>query len=232
MNLPPVADTPAGFWRRSLAYSLDWLLLAPLLGYLVAPHLLAAWTALRRLNSLLQDWLLAKMLAAPGVLPSPLGLSHELMQDAPALASVNALATQLSQALTVALAIAAVTAALYFIAFEASAWRATPGKRLLGITVVDLAGQRIGWRRAAGRFAAGSLNWLSFNLGHALAAWRPDGRALHDLVAGTATVVHAPMPGWARGLLLAELLLLLGLVAGLLLRLLWLLAQIQEAGLS
>jgi uncharacterized RDD family membrane protein YckC len=42
--------------------------------------------------------------------------------------------------------------------------------------------------RAAARFFAGSLSWLSLNLGHAMALFRRDGRALHDLIAGTAVI--------------------------------------------
>jgi hypothetical protein len=39
------------------------------------------------------------------------------------------------------------------------------------------------------RHAAGSLSWLTLNLGHLLAALPPHKRALHDWIAG-ARVVH------------------------------------------
>jgi len=94
---------------------------------------------------------------------------------------------------TQAAVFAAITAGLYFIGFEASAWQATPGKRWLGLKVVDLHGTRIGWGRASARFLAGTLSWLTLNLGHALAGWRADGRALHDLVAGTRVVTRQPV---------------------------------------
>ena len=222
---------PAGFWRRALAYGLDWLLLAPILTLLLAPALADAWAAMRGLNSLLQAWLLAKMLASPDALPSPVSLAQAVMRDAPLLASINAAFAHLSWALTKATLLGASAAAIYFIGFEASAWRGTPGKRLLGITVLDLLGQRMGWRRASARFLSGSLSWLSLNLGHALAGWRTDGRALHDLIAGTCVVVRAPMPRWGRWLLYALPVLLFALIVGLLGRLLWLLAQVENAGL-
>lgn len=222
--------TPAGFWHRYLAYSLDWLLLAPLLILLLAPPLTEAWAGVHSLNALLQDWLLAKMLAGPA-LPSPLNLAQALLQDAPLLASVNAAIAGVTLAVTKAALLSIATAATYFIGFEGSTWQATPGKRLLGITVVDLRGQRISWQRAGARFLAGSLSWLSLNLGHALVAWRADGRALHDLIAGTCVAVHAPMPRWGRWLLYAQLALVLGLLVGLLGRLLWQLAQLSGAGL-
>jgi len=122
-------------------------------------------------------------------------------------------------------------AALYFVGFEGSAWQATPGKRLLGLAVVDLRGQRLGWPQAGARFLAGSLSWLSFNLGHALAGWRADGRALHDLIAGTRVVASTPPPRWGRWLLLIQLALVLGVIVGLSGRLLWQLARLGGAGL-
>jgi len=44
---------------------------------------------------------------------------------------------------------------LFWSAMESSAWQATPGKRMLGIYVTDLAGKRITFARACGRFFAG-----------------------------------------------------------------------------
>ena len=222
-------SSPAGFWRRSLAYAIDWLLLAPILIVLLAPVLTDAWAAMRGLNSLLQEWLLAKMLASPDPLPSPISLAQAVLGDAPLLKAINAAFAQVSWALSKAVLLGAGTAAIYFVGFEASTWRATPGKGLLGISVLDLLGQRISWRRAGARFLSGTLSWLSLNLGHAVAAWRTDGRALHDLIAGTCVVVRTPMPRWGRWLLYALPVLLFALLVGLLARLLWLLAQVENA---
>jgi uncharacterized RDD family membrane protein YckC len=182
------AAPPAGFWRRTLAYGIDWLLLAPLMAFVLRSPLGAAWTGMLELNTLLQDWLLDRLLAGAGPMPSPLALARAVMEDAPLHASVEALIVELSVSLTQAVVVAAATAGLYFIGFEASQWQATPGKRWLGLRVVDLHGARIGWGRAGARFLAGGLSWLSLNLGHALAGWRADGRALHDLIAGTRVV--------------------------------------------
>lgn len=184
---------PAGFWRRTAAYGLDWLLLLPIMVFLLRSPLGVAWAAMGDLNFLLQDWLLARMVDGAGPMPSPLALARTLTQDEPLAASVNALLVQLSWALTQSLVLAAALAGLYFIGFEASAWQATPGKRWLGLKVVDLRGARLGWLRASVRFLAGSLSWLSLNLGHALAGWRADGRALHDLIAGTRVVTRSPV---------------------------------------
>ena len=194
------AAPPAGFWRRTRAYAIDWLLLAPIMAFVLRSPIATAWTAMLKLNSLLQDWLLDRLLDGSGPMPSPLALAEALMQDAPLLASVDALLVQVSWAVTQAVGLAAGLAGLYFIGFEASAWQATPGKRWLGLQVVDLEGARIGWGRAGARFLAGGLSWLSLNLGHALAGWRKDGRALHDLIAGTRVVQRASVRRPAGGL--------------------------------
>jgi uncharacterized RDD family membrane protein YckC len=64
----------------------------------------------------------------------------------------------------------------------------TLGKRLLGIRVVDLRGEPIGYLHAVGRSLAWALALLPFGLGLVVAAARRDRRALHDLIAGTKVV--------------------------------------------
>lgn len=184
MNRPAGGPVPAGFWRRALAYGLDWLLLGLLLLWLLAPALAVAWSALAQLHSTLQDWLLSRLLSGPS-LPSPLDLAQSALQDASLRAAIDSLVARITLTLAKAAVLVIGLAALYFIGFEASAWQATPGKRLLGIRVSDLDGHRISVGQSSARFLAGSVSWLSMNLGHALAGWRADGRALHDLIAGT-----------------------------------------------
>jgi uncharacterized RDD family membrane protein YckC len=74
---------------------------------------------------------------------------------------------------------------LYFTLFEAGPWQATPGKRLLGLVVTDLAGERIGWGRANLRFFGKILSGALLLLGYLLAAVTPRRQALHDLLAKT-----------------------------------------------
>ena len=222
---------PAGFWRRYLAYSLDWLLLMPVMVLLLASPLSAAWAAMRAFNALVQERLLQIVQASTGALGSATELSSALLHDAPLLSAIDTASTRIGAALTQAFVLGAISAAIYFVSFEAGPWRATPGKRMSGIVVLDLHDQRIDWRRAGGRFLAGSLNWLSFNLGHALAGWRADGRALHDLIAGTRVVARTPMPAWGRALLLAQAVLLLALFVGLLAYAMWRVLQMQAGGL-
>lgn len=72
---------------------------------------------------------------------------------------------------------------LYFAAFESSPWQATPGKRLFGIAVTDLTGQRIGFARASGRYFASLLSQF-FLIGYLMAGITLRKQALHDLLAG------------------------------------------------
>jgi uncharacterized RDD family membrane protein YckC len=83
---------------------------------------------------------------------------------------------------------------LYAAGFESSGWQATPGKRLLGIKVTDLAGQRIGWLRALLRHLAQLLSALCLLLGYLMAAFTRRRQALHDLIAGTLVVRAAASP--------------------------------------
>jgi uncharacterized RDD family membrane protein YckC/Tfp pilus assembly major pilin PilA len=74
---------------------------------------------------------------------------------------------------------------LYCALLESSGLQATLGKRALGIKVVDRHGERIGFGRAAARFAAKLLSVLTLLLGYLLVLVTPRRQALHDLLAGT-----------------------------------------------
>jgi uncharacterized RDD family membrane protein YckC len=93
---------------------------------------------------------------------------------------------------------------LYFAAFESSAARATPGKRLLGIFVAAADGNRLGFLRALSRSV---LKFLPWELSHTL-LWRIPRGAGADaslpswIVAGFAVVwllVLAYLAGLFRG---------------------------------
>jgi len=68
---------------------------------------------------------------------------------------------------------------------EASAWRATLGKRVVGVRVTTLDGQRIGFGLATARLLAKLLSLAPFGLGFVLAGVDARKQALHDKVAGT-----------------------------------------------
>ena len=225
-NNDKTAWQPAGFWRRYLAWSLDVLLLSPVLVMLAAPAIRESLAAAHRLMAALQSWMMDRVFSADGAITDPLALARQLLADPQQRALVSEQIDRMGSALVQACLLVAGIAALYFIGFEASRWQATPGKRLLGIVVQSEHGGRLGLARTALRFFAGSLSWLSLNLGHALAGWRKDGRALHDLLAGARVSAAGPMPAWARTLLWAQVGLLLLLSAGLMLQIFWMLGQL------
>jgi uncharacterized RDD family membrane protein YckC len=76
----------------------------------------------------------------------------------------------------------------YHILFTGSAWQATPGKRVLGIKVVDSEGARITLARSTGRWFAAALSYLTFYIGFLMAAFTDRKLALHDMVASTRVV--------------------------------------------
>jgi uncharacterized RDD family membrane protein YckC len=71
---------------------------------------------------------------------------------------------------------------LYGAAFESSAWQATPGKRILGIYVIGLRGQRVTLLRAFFRNLAKHISSFLL-LGYFLAGFTPRKQALHDILA-------------------------------------------------
>ena len=82
---------------------------------------------------------------------------------------------------------------LYCSLLESSRWQATIGKRVLGIRVTSHRGERIGFGRAAARFAAKLLSGLTLCLGYLLFFVTKRHQALHDLIAGTLVALdHAP----------------------------------------
>lgn len=73
---------------------------------------------------------------------------------------------------------------LYFASFESSAWLATPGKKILGLRVTDLAGKRIDFVRASGRYFGKYVSVLIVLIGFLMAGFTAKKQALHDIFAG------------------------------------------------
>lgn len=77
----------------------------------------------------------------------------------------------------------------YFTFFTSSSWQATPGKRIVGVRVINTDGSTISFLKALGRCTIGY--WFSgiiFGVGYLLAAFTPKCTALHDKVFGTYVV--------------------------------------------
>lgn len=218
------AGAPAGFWKRYVAYSLDAAIVGlPTLALVWSQE--CAWAAkLSRAYAALQERLNVALdaLLLRGEPPPSAALLIGALMDPAVLAAVDAVAAIALRMLALAAGVYATLGAACWIVGERSSWQATLGKRALGLIATDARGARLGWGRAAARHFAGALSWLTLNLGHALAAWTRDGRALHDMIAGT-RVVHAPgtglrMPAWAKAVLALQGAMLLAVLGWLLWR--------------
>jgi uncharacterized RDD family membrane protein YckC len=73
---------------------------------------------------------------------------------------------------------------LYFASFESSTWQATPGKKLLGLRVTDLAGQRVTFARASWRYLGKLIFGTMLLFGFIFAGFTPRKQALYDMAAG------------------------------------------------
>ncbi|WP_442599305.1 RDD family protein [Neobacillus sp. D3-1R] len=74
---------------------------------------------------------------------------------------------------------------LYYAGMHASKWQGTVGKKLLGLIVTDIKGQRISFWRAFGRYLAMAFLSSIFMIGYIIAAFTEKKQSLHDLIAGT-----------------------------------------------
>jgi uncharacterized RDD family membrane protein YckC len=102
---------------------------------------------------------------------------------------------------------------VYAAGFESSRWQATPGKRVLGIKVTDLAGCRIDPVRALLRHVAQLLSAACLLVGYVMAAFTRRRQCLHDLIAGTLVVradcspdeiaTAPPARAWSRWMIAA-----------------------------
>jgi uncharacterized RDD family membrane protein YckC len=188
---------PAGFWRRYAAYSLDCAVLGPLAALLTWPRITAGAQAARVA--------IARLYALAGQRLGDLLLAGQppdaLLHDPGLLAAADAVQAGLLQALRPWLFAYALLALLWHVGGERSRWRGSPGKRALQLEVVAADGDGdLGLARGLARHGAALLSWLSFNLGHVLAALPPQKRALHDYVAGARVVCRAQasrLPAWA-----------------------------------
>jgi uncharacterized RDD family membrane protein YckC len=73
---------------------------------------------------------------------------------------------------------------IYYASMESSTWQATLGKKILGLKVTDLAGNRITFARASGRFFGKILSGMILGIGFLMAGFTARKQALHDILAG------------------------------------------------
>ena len=76
-----------------------------------------------------------------------------------------------------------IVAWIYYAVSESSPDRATPGKRVIGIIVTDLDGNRISFGRASGRYWGKMLSSIILMIGFLMAGFTEKKQALHDILA-------------------------------------------------
>ena len=89
------------------------------------------------------------------------------------------------------LLVSGVFALFYSVWLESSSWQATPGKKIMGLKVVDLHGQRIGFGSASCRNLAKGLSMLTFGMGYLMPLWSTRRQTLHDKVTGCLVIRSA-----------------------------------------
>ena len=77
---------------------------------------------------------------------------------------------------------------LYFAGMESSANQATLGKRVMGLQVTDLEGDRIGFGKATGRYFAKIISALILFIGYFMIGFTEKKQGLHDMIAGTLVI--------------------------------------------
>jgi uncharacterized RDD family membrane protein YckC len=215
MNNSTYIPSPAGFWKRYVAYFIDILML-----YIVVEIMSMLYFSFQP-ESHYQAMLdmLKTMLANPEATPDPIALITELEAVIMPALTFSAIATF-------------IFGVAYFCGMESSKFQATVGKRMIGIKVTNMQGERIGFLHAFARYLAASLSWITLNLGHAISAWTKPKLALHDYIAQTRVENVDPskpeIPIWAMVIIGFHGLVFFGLIA-MMIFMYWLLLQIQGA---
>lgn len=146
----------AGFWMRLLAAIIDGVLLA-----------------------IVNIIILVPFLGLVGLTAAAHATDVDMDSDGGGGLMIALLSTYLISMLAVAVA-----GWLYFALMESSARGATLGKIALGLRVVDLNGNRIGFGRATGRYFGKLISGALFFIGYIMAAFTQQKQALHDIIAG------------------------------------------------
>ena len=85
---------------------------------------------------------------------------------------------------------------LYWPLLESSGWQATVGKRLMGLQVTDLEGNRLSFVHALLRAFAKIVSGIPFGIGFLIAAFTARKQALHDIIVKTLVVRSGPSQLW------------------------------------
>ena len=85
---------------------------------------------------------------------------------------------------------------LYYAFCESSAWQGTIGKKVTGLRVTDMNGNRITFGRATGRYFGMILSGMICFIGFIMVAFTEKKQGLHDLLASTLVLKGPAVPNY------------------------------------
>ena len=80
---------------------------------------------------------------------------------------------------------------VYYGLLESSRYQATVGKLIMGLKVTDMAGHRISFLRASGRYISQIASALLLGIGFFMIAWTERKQGLHDIVCGCLVIMKS-----------------------------------------
>ena len=161
---PPGHLVYAGFWIRVAAYLIDGFIIGIPLGVVIC--------------------ILFGIVGGAAYMMG--GLSHSTDNGANTLNPVFGIGFALTEMVLWVLSIG--ISWLYFAKLESGSAQATYGKRVMGLKVTDIAGNRISFGHASGRFFGKIVSGMTFYIGFMMAGFTEKKQALHDLIAGTLVI--------------------------------------------
>ena len=181
----------AGFGRRAIAWCLDALFVSPLV--LIVVYTRTDWHVLWSDLQALQLQVDGRMMTAAMNDADFLSALISLWHDASVQVSARHLATGLLRVVILFACAFALCSGIWHVFWETrNNYGASPGKRLLDLQVVTAdTHQALRLPQAIARHLAGTLSWLSLNVGHLMAALPPEHTALHDRLSGTRVLIRA-----------------------------------------
>lgn len=140
-----------------------------------------------RLGAYLIDYVIISLVTCPlGIVTGALSAVAEQSGGGDAAQAASAGMTVLLYA------VAIVAGWLYHALMESSSWQGTLGKRVLGIRVTDLDGNRVNFGRATGRYFGKIISGMICAVGFIMVLFTERKQGLHDMMASTLVLMGAP----------------------------------------
>lgn len=128
-------------------------------------------------------------LSVPGASAQGMEEFAQQLQAAQQLAGADPVAVNsILQVILRDLYIGLIVSAIYNIAFVASRWQATPGKRWCGIKVISANGARPSLAQSLLRHAACGVSSAMFLVGYFTVLWSREKTAVHDILSNTRVI--------------------------------------------